>query len=122
MENKEKRRLVRGVTAAALAFFGLSCAGRMEAPPVAVGRGVASRAEVNTGVYILTLDPGVCRDSVIADAKRIGAEVIYNYVNFNMMAIRIPDTTTIERVVGAMPSFRGGFMPDQILELHNDER
>lgn len=110
------------MTAVVLAFFGLSCAGRMEAPPVAAGREGVSRAEVTPGVYILTLDPGVCRDSVIAEAKRIGVDVLYNYVNFNMMAIRIPDTATIERVVGSMPSFRGGFTPDKILELHNDER
>lgn len=112
MEDKEKRRFAGGVTVAALAFLGLSCAGRMEASPV----------WVNPGVYILTLDPGVCRDSVVAEARGMGADVLYNYVNLNMMAIRIPDTTTIEQAVAAMPSFRGGFMPDKILDLHNDER
>ncbi len=112
MENKEKRRFAWGVTVAALAFPGLSCAGRMESPP----------ARVNPGVYILTLGPGVCRDSVVAEARGIGGEILYDYFNFNMMAIRIPDTTTIEQAVAAMPSFRGGFMPDKILDLHNDER
>lgn len=107
---------------AALVFLGFSCARRIEAPPMAepVGDGLSVGAVSN--VYILTLDVGVCRDSVIAEAGKIGVDILYNYVNFNMMAIRIPDTTTIERVLRAMPSFRGGFMSDQIMELHNDKK
>lgn len=110
------------MTVAALAFPGLSCAGRMESPPVVSGREEAPPAGVIPGVYILTLAPGVCRDSVVAEARGIGGEILYDYFNFNMMAIRIPDTTTIEQAVAAMPSFRGGFMRDKILDLHNDER
>lgn len=122
MEDKEKRRFAWGVTIAALAFLCISCAGRMEATPVVSGREEATLARVNPGVYILTLNPGVCRGSVVAEARGIGAEILYSYVNFNMMAIRIPDAMTIEQVVTAVPSFRGGVMPDKILHLHNDER
>lgn len=100
-----------------MAILGFSCARRVAAPPVAEPVGEVLCADANLKVYILTLDVDVCRDSVIAEAKRIGVEILYNYVNFNMMAVRIPDTTTIGRALKAMPSFRGGFMPDQILEL-----
>ncbi len=34
----------------------------------------------------------------------------------------IPHNATAGRAVGGMPSPRGGFMPDPIIELHNYER
>lgn len=68
-------------------------------------------------LHILSLESGVDKDSVAADVRMIGGTVIYSYASFNMMAIKIPHSMTIDDALRAMPSFRGSAMPDQMCEI-----
>lgn len=126
MENKNERGLARGVASVALVALLAACGrSHLTAGPQYTPGLVADSVAVEDktpghyvpDVYILSLESGVDKDSVAADVRMIGGTVIYSYASFNMMAIKIPHSMTIDDALRAMPSFRGSAMPDQMCEI-----
>ena len=126
MENKNERGLARLMASMAIVALLAACGrSRLTAKPQytpglvddSVAMEDRTPGHYVPDVYILSLDSGVDKDSVAADVRMIGGTVIYSYASFNMMAIKIPHSMTIEDAIRAMPSFRGNASPDQMCEL-----
>ncbi len=67
------------------------------------------------------LDGG--KSALLSAAERVGGKIVYDYVNFNLLAIEKPDSMTMSRAVEYFLSVKGvlNAVPDQMCELDGGE-
>lgn len=56
---------------------------------------------------IISYDPAVGSEPLLQDARRYGATVIYQYQNFNMVALRLPKGTSLAAGIAHFQKVRG---------------
>lgn len=70
-------------------------------------------------VVMVSYDPGVGKTALYSAADRVGGKIVYDYVNFNMLAIEKPDSMAMSRAVEYFSTVDGviNAVPDQMCEL-----
>ncbi len=87
--------------------------------PVSESSGDNSTGRFNPSVVIVSYDPSVGKTALTSAAERVGGKIVYDYVNFNMLAIEKPDSMAMPRAVEYFSSVDGviNAVPDQMCEL-----
>lgn len=89
-------------------------------PPMTQASQDSSVGRFNPKVVMVSYDPGVGKTALSSAAERVGGKIVYDYVNFNMLAIEKPDSMTMSRAVEYFSSVDGviNAVPDQMCELN----
>lgn len=68
---------------------------------------------------IISYDVEVGKEPLLEAAKKMHSEVIYDYQNFNMLALRVPDKTDIQKAIRKLEKVKGVLQVnrDQIMHL-----
>lgn len=74
------------------------------------------------GVVILFYDPSVGKDTVLEEVKDYGSAVIYDYRNFNGLAVTVPPRRSMDETIEHYEKTKGviSVMRDNANELHLD--
>ena len=89
-------------------------------PPMTVASRDSSIGRFNPKVVMVSYDQGVGKTTISAAADRVGGKIVYDYANFNMLAIEKPDSMSMSRAVEYFSSIEGvlNAVPDQMCELN----
>lgn len=64
---------------------------------------------------IISYDVEVGKEPLLEAAKKMHCEVIYDYQNFNMVALRVPDKTDIQKAIRKLEKVKG------VLQVNRDQ-
>lgn len=95
-----------------------------QAPPTPTDS-TASTApgQFTPGVAIVTYSSPEAKTNVLGVAKSLGATLIYDYKNFNSVALRRPDSMTLDAMMDELRKIDGvlGVVEDQMCELDSGD-
>lgn len=82
----------------------------------------AAPGQYTPGVAIVTYSSPEAKTNILGVAKSLGATVIYDYKNFNSVALRKPDGMTLDAMMDELRKIDGvlGVVEDQMCELDQE--
>lgn len=110
------QNIARNIIATAVILLSLAaCASSQQAAKA----DTATNAD-SAGNLIIFYDPAVGKDELREAAKKYGSEVIYEYKNFNSIAVTVPQGKTMEEAIRFYEKTSGvlSVMEDRKMELH----
>lgn len=120
MLNKDRKGLIGLIISIVLLFACASCGSAKKA--VAVDKDVKTFAdnEFSPSVLIISYDGETGKDSLMSAVKDYKAELIYDYKNFNAIAIRIPKGADINVAIRYFEKVKGVIMVQRDRICHID--
>lgn len=112
------------MTSATLAFSSCNNRNVSAAEPVEVSEPTDPRKEgkFSPDVVIASYDGAEAKARLMAEAEKIGATVVYDYGNFNMVALRKSEGKTLQGTIETLKQVEGvlGVVEDQMCELDKE--